>query len=75
MRVFHLSHTDLDGYSCQLITRRFFDSVHCYNSGYGPEVTANLELWSELYAIDHSPAEAWVGLLSVLLRDPLFLVY
>lgn len=41
----------------------------------GPEVTANLELWSELYAIDHSPAEAWVGLLSVLLRDPLFLVY
>ncbi|MGE4295094.1 MAG: DHH family phosphoesterase [Campylobacterales bacterium] len=42
MRVFHLSHTDLDGYSCQLITRRFFESVHCYNSGYGPEVTAKL---------------------------------
>ena len=44
-------------------------------SASGPEVTANLTLWSDLYTIDHNPAEAWIGLLSVLLRDPLFLVY
>lgn len=43
MRIFHLSHTDLDGYSCQLVTKEFFDSVHCYNSNYGNEVTAKLE--------------------------------
>ena len=41
----------------------------------GPEVTANLELWSDLYALDHNAAEAWTGLVSVLLRDPLFLLY
>lgn len=41
----------------------------------GPEVEANLGLWTELYETDHNPAEAWIGLLSVLLRDPLFLVY
>lgn len=42
-RVFHLSHTDLDGYSCQLVTNRFFERVHSYNSNYGNEVTAKLE--------------------------------
>lgn len=42
-RVFHLSHTDLDGYSCQLVTKEFFDHVHSYNSNYGNEVTAKLE--------------------------------
>lgn len=41
----------------------------------GLEVEANLQLWEALYAIDGDPAEAWVGVLSVLLRDPLFLVY
>ena len=41
----------------------------------GLEVEANLALWEELYAIDGDPAEAWTGLLSVLLRDPRFLVY
>ncbi|MDR0747017.1 MAG: hypothetical protein LBE89_03895 [Helicobacteraceae bacterium] len=42
MRIFHLSHNDLDGYSCQLVTKRFFDKVHCFNSGYGQEIAAKL---------------------------------
>jgi oligoribonuclease NrnB/cAMP/cGMP phosphodiesterase (DHH superfamily) len=42
MRIFHLSHNDLDGYSCQLVTKRFFDQVHCFNSGYGQEIAVKL---------------------------------
>lgn len=41
----------------------------------GPEVEANLLLWSELYAVDADPLTAWSGLLSALLRDPDFLLY
>jgi hypothetical protein len=41
----------------------------------GPEVAAGLELWTDLYSVTHSPAEAWAGLLAVLLRDPDFLLY
>ncbi|MDP2309506.1 MAG: hypothetical protein Q8P18_26020 [Pseudomonadota bacterium] len=41
----------------------------------GPEVTADLALWAELYAVDGDPVAAWAGVLSVLLRDPAFLFY
>ncbi len=41
----------------------------------GPEVEANLELWSALLEIDGSPAGAWFGLLSALFRDPDLLLY
>lgn len=41
----------------------------------GPEVAANLELWTELYALDQDVPRAWAGLLTALLRDPDFLIY
>jgi hypothetical protein len=41
----------------------------------GPEVEANLSLWSELHEVEPDPARAWTGLLSALLRDPSFLLY
>ena len=41
----------------------------------GPEVQANLALWRELYAAESTPAAAWSDLLSVLFRDPAFLLY
>ena len=41
----------------------------------GPEVQANLELWTALFEAEGSISDAWAGLLSVLLRDPNFLVY
>lgn len=41
----------------------------------GPEVEANLALWSELYAAEQDRTAAWAGLLSVLLRDPQLLFY
>ncbi len=42
-KVFHLSHTDLDGYSCQLISDRCFDDVNFYNSNYGSEIMVRIE--------------------------------
>ena len=41
----------------------------------GPEVQANLELWEALFELEGSGEAAWAGLLSVLLRDPDFLLY
>jgi hypothetical protein len=41
----------------------------------GPEVEANLELWTDLLAVDGDPRAAWAGLLSVMLRDADFLFY
>jgi hypothetical protein len=41
----------------------------------GEEVAANLELWTDLYTVERDTRAAWAGLLSVLLRDPDFLLY
>jgi len=41
-KVFHLSHTDLDGYSCQLITSKIFKDIKYYNSNYGQEIEDRL---------------------------------
>jgi len=41
--IHHLSHIDLDGYGCQYLSSRCFDSIECYNANYGPEVKARLE--------------------------------
>ena len=41
----------------------------------GPEVEANLGLWSDLYALEGRTDRAWAGLVSALLRDPDFLFY
>lgn len=43
MKVFHLSHIDLDGYGAQFITRYFFDDIEFYNANYGREVMARLQ--------------------------------
>jgi hypothetical protein len=41
----------------------------------GPEVEANLALWSDLYEVDSDADMAWAGLVTALLRDPDFLFY
>jgi hypothetical protein len=41
----------------------------------GEEVLANLELWSDLHAVEDDIPQAWVGLLSALLREPALLFY
>lgn len=42
MQVFHLSHTDLDGYGCQFIAKEFFSNIIFYNANYGKEVLVRL---------------------------------
>ena len=41
-KVYHLSHTDLDGYSCQLITSKIYEEVEYFNSNYGQEIDDRL---------------------------------
>ncbi len=43
MKLFHLSHTDLDGYGCQLISSRFIKNARFFNSNYGNEIHARLK--------------------------------
>ncbi len=40
--IYHLSHIDLDGYSCQLIMEHTPYKVHAYNANYGAEVIERL---------------------------------
>ena len=40
--IYHLSHIDLDGYGCQYLSTKTFDSIKCYNANYGPEVMARV---------------------------------
>lgn len=41
-KIYHLSHIDLDGYSCQLITKETYKNIVFYNANYGAEVTERL---------------------------------
>jgi len=43
MILFHLSHTDLDGYTCHLLTKEYFKEGFFYNANYGLEVKLNLK--------------------------------
>ena len=42
--IHHLSHIDLDGYSCQLIMKSTPYKICNYNANYGPEVKAKLDI-------------------------------
>ncbi|MEJ5169174.1 MAG: phosphoesterase, partial [Arcobacteraceae bacterium] len=43
MKYFHISHTDLDGYTCQLIAKEFFPEGIYLNANYGLEVKLALD--------------------------------
>jgi oligoribonuclease NrnB/cAMP/cGMP phosphodiesterase (DHH superfamily) len=43
MKLFHISHTDLDGFTCQLITKEFFKEGNFYNANYGVEVKLSIK--------------------------------
>ncbi len=45
-KVYHISHTDLDGYGCQMVTKRYFESIKFYNSNYGNEIN---ERFNEIF--------------------------
>lgn len=44
MNIYHLSHTDLDGYSCQYVTNFYMKNVKFYNSNYGKEIDEKFQL-------------------------------
>ncbi|TLD96081.1 3',5'-cyclic-nucleotide phosphodiesterase [Helicobacter jaachi] len=56
MQVFHLSHTDLDGYGCQFIAKEFFSHIRFYNANYGKEVLVRLNII--LDTIAHLPLQS-----------------
>ena len=38
MKIYHLSHTDLDGYSCQFVSNFYLKNIEFYTSNYGKEI-------------------------------------
>ncbi len=42
MKLYHLSHIDLDGYGCQYLTNLCFKEKNFYNANYGSEVSARI---------------------------------
>jgi len=55
MYFFHLSHTDLDGYGCQLISKKLFPNGNFYNANYGLEVKLFIEdILNNIQTIDKS---------------------
>jgi oligoribonuclease NrnB/cAMP/cGMP phosphodiesterase (DHH superfamily) len=45
-KIYHLSHTDLDGYGSQMVTNHYFKSIQFYNSNYGREIN---ERFNEIF--------------------------
>ncbi len=43
MDFYHLSHTDLDGYTCQFITKHIYEEGFFVNANYGEEVTVRID--------------------------------
>ncbi len=43
MKLFHISHTDLDGYGCQLLSKTYFKDAFFLNANYGLEVKLSIK--------------------------------
>jgi len=43
MIFFHMSHTDLDGYGCQFVSKQVFKDGYFYNANYGIEIKLNIQ--------------------------------
>ena len=54
--IHHLSHTDLDGYSCQLVMRYTPYTLKNYNANYGAEVKQKLDMILEAIKKEDKPA-------------------
>lgn len=64
MKIIHLSHTDLDGYGCQFVSRSYLKDAHemsFYNSNYGKEIEDKFEMMlNEIDAYQGTNADAKV---------------
>jgi len=53
--LYHLSHIDLDGYSCQLLSNHIFTEKKYYNSNYGKEIGTRInEIFEDIRTQDKS---------------------
>ncbi|BBG65461.1 3'-to-5' oligoribonuclease B, Bacillus type [Hydrogenimonas sp.] len=50
--VYHLSHTDLDGYACQFLTSHCFENIKFQNSNYGDEINGRLNIFFDQMLLD-----------------------
>ncbi|AXX91435.1 phosphoesterase [Malaciobacter molluscorum LMG 25693] len=60
MKLFHISHTDLDGYSCQLLTKQIFNQGIFFNANYGLEVKLTLKKVLELIKQENKEEEIFL---------------
>ena len=44
MKIYHLSHTDLDGYGAQFVAAHYLTDVEFFNANYGKEINEKFEL-------------------------------
>jgi hypothetical protein len=54
--IYHLSHIDLDGYSCQLVMGATPYTKHNFNANYGPEVKSKLTIMLDSIKKSKEPA-------------------
>ena len=66
MKIYHLSHTDLDGYACQFVVNFYFKNVVFFNSNYGREIsdTFAMILGEIEKDLAHNPNEKFLVLIS-----------
>ncbi len=77
MQIYHLSHIDLDGYGCQLVSAEIYkeyfkDScvLHFFNANYGKEVMARLEqIFKEIKKQDSKSAHILISDLNLSLDE------
>ena len=70
---YHLSHIDLDGYSCQLITNELFEEITFFNANYGPEVGTKLKEILRLIDLSKTPCNILISDLNLTLDESKFL--
>ncbi len=72
-KTFHLSHIDLDGYSCQIITNELFDDISFFNANYGAEVMTRLEEILSLVDAHEGASNILISDLNLTLKESKFM--
>jgi len=73
LKTYHLSHIDLDGYSCQLVTHELFENISFFNANYGPEVGTRLREILSLIDASNEPCNILVTDLNLTLDESKFI--
>lgn len=66
MKIYHLSHTDLDGYGCQFVINHYFKNCVFFNSNYGREINDSFSMMLNAINLDlqAKPDEGFIILIS-----------